>query len=74
MYIYLSIHIFKQRPKDGKGDRQVDNKQGREKKQIDDIELQANTIKEKFIDILIETEGRERVKGKYNRRKEKQRL
>ena len=58
MYIYLSIYIFKQQAQDRKGDRQVDNKQGREKKQIDDIALQANTIEEKYIEILIETERR----------------
>ena len=43
---------------DRKGDRQVDTKRGREKKQIDDIALQANTIEEKYIEILIETEMR----------------
>ena len=45
--------------------RQIISKVEKEK-QIDDIELQANTIEEKFIDILIDTEGRERVKGKMD--------
>ena len=39
------MYIYQQQPKDGKGDRQVENK--REKNQINDIMLQANTIEEK---------------------------
>ena len=39
------MYILQQQPKDGKGDRQVENK--REKNQINDIMLQANTIEEK---------------------------